>query len=105
VLALAREKRMTRFPVWRKEGSSQRVVGIISLKALLYSTELDPVKHVGEFVKPALYLNEDLRLEEALQRMRRSGQRLAIVLGRDQREIGIVSLQDILKTIFGEVAL
>jgi CBS domain containing-hemolysin-like protein len=37
--------------------------------------------------------------------MQRSGQRLAIVLGRDQREVGIVSLQDILKVIFGEVRL
>jgi CBS domain containing-hemolysin-like protein len=52
-----------------------------------------------------LYLDEDLRLEVALRRMQRSGQRLAVVLGRDQREIGIVSLQDILKLIFGEVSL
>jgi len=56
-------------------------------------------------VKPALYLNDEMRLEEALRRMQRSGQRLAIVLGRDRRELGIVSLQDILKFIFGEVSL
>ena len=37
--------------------------------------------------------------------MRRSGQRLAIVLGPDQRELGIVSLQDILKVIFGDIRL
>ena len=36
---------------------------------------------------------------------RKRGQRLAIVLGRDGRELGIVSLQDILKAIFGEVKL
>ena len=54
---------------------------------------------------PALYLDEELRLEAALKRMQRSGQRLAIVLGRDRRETGIVSLQDILQVIFGEVRL
>jgi CBS domain containing-hemolysin-like protein len=37
--------------------------------------------------------------------MQRSGQRLAVVLGRDRREIGIVTLQDILKLVFGEVSL
>jgi CBS domain containing-hemolysin-like protein len=37
--------------------------------------------------------------------MQRSGQRLGIVLGRDRREMGVISLQDILKTIFGEVSL
>jgi CBS domain containing-hemolysin-like protein len=56
-------------------------------------------------VKPALYLNEDQRLEDALRRMQRSGQRLAVVVGRDHRETGIVSLEDILKVIFGEVKL
>ena len=38
-------------------------------------------------------------------RMQKSGQRLAIVLGRDRRELGIISLQDVLKVIFGEVSL
>ena len=37
--------------------------------------------------------------------MQRSGQRLAIVLGRGGQEAGIISLQDILKMIFGEVSL
>ena len=46
-----------------------------------------------------------MRLEEALQRMQRSGHRLAIVLGPDDREVGIISLQDILKMIFGDVSL
>jgi CBS domain containing-hemolysin-like protein len=30
---------------------------------------------------------------------------LAVVLGRNQREIGIITLTDILKLIFGEVSL
>jgi len=60
---------------------------------------------VRDHIKPALYLEEDLRLEIALRRMQRGGQRLAIVLGREGREIGLLSLQDVLKMIFGEVRL
>ena len=52
-----------------------------------------------------MFLEEDLRLDVALERLQRGGQRLAVVLGRDGREVGIVSLEDILKTIFGEVKL
>jgi CBS domain containing-hemolysin-like protein len=52
-----------------------------------------------------LFLDEDLRLEIALRRMQRGGQHLAIVLGRDRRELGFLSLQDVLKVIFGEVSL
>ena len=56
-------------------------------------------------MQPALFLDEDLRLEVALRRMQRSGQRLAIVLAATGARVGIVSLQDVLKVIFGEVSL
>jgi CBS domain containing-hemolysin-like protein len=56
-------------------------------------------------MKPVLFLEESVRLEVALRRMQRSGQRLAIVLGRNGRETGLLSLQDVLRIIFGEVKL
>ncbi|MDB6022345.1 MAG: hypothetical protein JWQ04_2202 [Pedosphaera sp.] len=104
-LKLSQERKLSRLPVWRQENGRRRIAGIVSLRAVLYQAELDPAKTAGDYVKPALYLEEYMRLEAALKRMQRSGQRLAIVLGRDQREIGLVSLQDILKVIFGEVRL
>jgi putative hemolysin len=104
-LKLAQDRRLTRFPVWRAEGRGRRIVGVLSLRAVLYAADIDPAKRAGDYVKPALYLEEDLRSEDALKRMQRSGHRLGIVLGRDRQEVGIVSLQDILKVIFGEVRL
>jgi len=104
-LKLAQDKKLTRLPVWRDEGGKRRIGGIVSLRSVLYRTDLDLSKPASEYLKPALYLEEESRLEEALKRMQRSGQRLAIVLGRDRTETGIVSLQDIFKVIFGEVKL
>ena len=104
-LTMAREKRFTRYPVAAKEGNRLRVRGIISLKRMLYSEDLNLNKPVSDYVRPAIFLSENIRLEEAMRRMQRAGQRLAVVLDAQQREIGIVSLQDILKSIFGEVAL
>jgi CBS domain containing-hemolysin-like protein len=54
---------------------------------------------------PALFMEEDVRLEIALRRMQRAGQRMGIVLARDGSEAGIVTLEDILKLMFGEVKL
>jgi len=105
VLTLCRERRVTRLPVWETQDGQQRIRGLISLKSLLFESDLDPNKPIGNYMKPALFLNEDMRLEVALRRMQRSGQRLAIVLGREGREIGLVTLQDVLKVIFGEVSL
>jgi putative hemolysin len=105
VIALGRDRHVTRFPVVEGKEGESRVVGLINLGNLIYEPDLDLNRRAGDYVKPALYVTEDLRLEVALQRLQRSGQRLAIVLGRDQRETGILGLEDILGVIFGEVKL
>jgi CBS domain containing-hemolysin-like protein len=105
VLAICRERKVTRLPIWETRDGQRRIGGLISLKSLLFRADLDMGKPIADYIKPALFLNEDMRLEVALRRMQRSGQRLAIVLGREGTEIGILSLQDVLKVIFGEVSL
>lgn len=104
-LELCRERRLTRLPVWETRDGGHRIIGLLALRTLLYQPALDLAKPVADYVKPALFLDEDLRLEVALRRLQRSGQRLAIVLSRERRELGILSLQDVLKIIFGEVSL
>ncbi len=104
-LALCRERQFTRLPVWDQRDGRQRIVGMLAMDALLYQPDMDVNKPASEYMKPALFLDEDLRLEVALRRLQRSGQRLAIVLSREQREIGILSLQDVLQVVFGKVSL
>lgn len=103
-LALGRERNLTRLPVREAREGTSRTVGLINLNLLLFRQEIDSAQSLGEFIRPAIFLDENLRLEVAMRRMQRSGERLGIVLGRDRREIGVISLQDILKVIFGEVA-
>jgi putative hemolysin len=105
-IALCRERGLSRLPVWHEQGGAQRVVGLFNLRSQLYSgAELDPARTVGDYVQPATFLEADMRLDEAMRHLQRTGQRLAIVLSRERREVGIVSLQDILKAIFGKVRL
>ena len=104
-LAICRERKLTRLPVWDGQEGTRRIAGMVNLDRLLFVAELDPARPVAEFLKPAVFLDSDLRLDTALRRMQRGGQRLAVVLGRDGREAGIVGLEDILKAVFGEVKL
>ena len=104
-LQLAREKNLSRLPVWETRDGKKRIAGMLDVSALLYLEPLDEEKVAGEFMSPALFLDDSTRLEIALRRMQRAGQRLAIVLARDGREAGVVALEDILKLMFGEVKL
>jgi putative hemolysin len=103
VIAICRERSFSRMPVVKAD--TKRVMGTIDMDAVLYREDMDVNKPAAGYVHAALFLPEDLLLEEALRRMQRTGDRLAVVLDRQQREIGIISLQDILKVIFGEVTL
>jgi CBS domain containing-hemolysin-like protein len=102
---LAQEQNLSRLPVWETRDGRRRIAGIVDVTALLFRENLELKRPAAEFMSPALFLDDDTRLEIALRRMQRAGQRLAIVLSRDGSEAGVVSLEDILKLMFGEVKL
>ena len=102
---IAQENNLTRLPVWETRDGKRRIAGMLDVGALLFLENLDAAKTAGEFMSPALFLDDSTRLEIALRRMQRAGQRLAIVLARDGGEAGVVALEDILKLMFGEVKL
>lgn len=104
-LKLFREHGLTRLPVWQQRDGVRRIGGLVALQSLLYEDGLDGTRPVGGFLKPALFLDQNLRLEQALEKMQRGGERLAVVLSREGRESGILALEDIIKTLFGEVKL
>jgi len=104
-LQLAREKNFSRLPVWETRDDRRCIAGLLSVETLLFSDGLDLKSPASQHMTPALFMEEDVRLEIALRRMQRAGQRLAIVLARDGGEVGVVTLEDILKLMFGEVKL
>jgi CBS domain containing-hemolysin-like protein len=103
VLALCRERNFNRIPVL--DTKTGLAAGVINLEWVLYSGKMDPAKPARDYMEPPYFLPEELRLEEALRRMQATGCRLGIVFSADHGETGLISLQDILRVIFGEVTL
>ncbi len=104
-IALAREKNLSRLPVWENRDGRRRVAGLLDIGPLLYREALDAEQPASAYMIPAVFVNEGIRLEVALRLMQRAGQRIAIVLSRERTEIGIVAVKDILKVMFGEMKL
>jgi len=104
-LALAREKDLSRMPVWELREGLRRVAGLLDIGPLLYRESLNLDQPCSAYMTPAVFVNEGVRLEVALRLMQRGGQRMAIVLARGRTEIGIVAVKDILKVMFGEMKL
>jgi CBS domain containing-hemolysin-like protein len=105
LLRICREQGHTRLPVWDSGKDDGRIVGMVSLKNVLYDEPGSGRTTVGEYLLPALFLEETLRLEDALRRLQRGGMPLAIVVDATRRERGFVTLSDVLSGVFGKVAL
>ena len=101
LFTLFRERGLSRIPVWRAENNSRRIVGVVVLKTLIFEADRESTQTARDFVRPALFLDGEVRLERALRQMQRAGQRVAIVLDGSGHETGIISLHDILQVIFG----
>lgn len=92
-------------PVWTDDLREQRLAGFLNLKKLIFQERLTLSEPVEKYLSAPIYLDEDVRVQEALRRMQRSGNRIAVVTSRDRRELGLIRLEEILKVIFGEVKL
>ncbi|MGB0420418.1 MAG: CNNM domain-containing protein [Limisphaerales bacterium] len=105
VVNIAQERALTRFPVLGIQEGKTVVVGAFHLKAMLHDWEKHCDELVGDHLTGVMRLPSELSADEALRKMQASGQRVALVVKADQKELGWVNLRDILKTVFGEVNL
>ena len=104
-LARFRETTANIIPVWNPDPRQRRIGGFVEARRIIFREGLQQSEKLGEYLSPALYIDEDSPVHDALRRMQRTGQRMAVVLSRERREIGLITLEEILKVIFGEVRL
>ncbi|HYJ76636.1 MAG TPA: hemolysin family protein [Kineosporiaceae bacterium] len=89
----------SRYPV--VDGSLDDVVGFVHLRDLL--TAPDPGVHVGALARPVLRLPDSRRALPALAEMRRRGAHLAVVMDEYGGSAGIVTLEDLIEELIGDI--
>ncbi len=99
IKALAKSVRFSRIPVFKY--SRSEIVGVINLFDYL-STSTEKSK-VSDFLRNTEYIKAETSTDDALIRMQRAKQRMAIVVNRDNKAIGIVTIKDLVEEIVGEL--
>jgi CBS domain containing-hemolysin-like protein len=87
----------TRFPVVNSKGT---VDGILPVLSVL----LEPNAPTKQLLIEPLYISPDIKVQEALNQLRKSGKHMAIVSRDGITPIGIVTLKDLVEPIVGELA-
>lgn len=100
VVKIFRENRFTRIPVY--EESIDKVIGIIKAFDLLKDKQRDN-EDIGRFLRPVSFVTDSTPLDEVLKLMRQRHQTLVIVLDEYGGTAGLITLEDILEEVFGEI--
>jgi Mg2+/Co2+ transporter CorB len=106
VVEVVLKELVTRVPLWR--GSPENIVGILHVKDLLRAIQAaggDPKKiDIMAIARPAWFVPEIRPLTEQLKAFRRRRTPLAIVVDEYGEFMGIVTLEDILEEIVGDIS-
>lgn len=101
-LALARSTPHTRIPL--VEGDLDHVVGVIHLKELLWSLhEQEGHLNLRELARPAFLVPEMRLIQDLLLDFQKEKQHLALVVNEHGGVDGLVTLEDVLEELVGEI--
>ncbi|MCI9340613.1 MAG: HlyC/CorC family transporter [Dorea sp.] len=100
LIGIFREDKYTRLPVFRD--TTDNVVGTINMKDLLL---YDNTKgfHIEDILREAYFTYEYKSISELLVEMRQASFNIAIVLDEYGETAGLITLEDILEEIVGEI--
>lgn len=96
------ESGFSRIPVY--EESLDKIKGILYIKDLLPYLDVEDKKDWTELVRPAFFVPENKRINDLLQEFRDKKIHLAIVVDEYGGTSGIITLEDIIEEIVGEIS-
>jgi magnesium and cobalt transporter len=100
LLALVIETAHSRFPV--HEGARENIIGILMAKDLL-KLQRAPELNLRTLLRPAVFVPESKRLNELLLDFRSNSNHLAIVIDEFGNTAGLITIEDVLEEIVGEI--
>lgn len=104
ILQMVQEEKYTRYPV--TDGDKDNIIGIINIKEILTDciqnkcTEEQPLKN---YIKPVLHVIESIPIHDLLVILQRDRAHMAILSDEYGGTAGLVTVEDILEEIVGEI--
>ena len=94
----------TRFPVCEREGDPQSIQGYLNFKDIMMALKLnsqDPT--VKGIIRPIKTVEGNVPIAQVLEKMMQEKLHIALVGEKDQSIIGMVTMEDIIEELVGEI--
>ncbi|WKC79613.1 hemolysin family protein [Borreliella tanukii] len=103
VIKLIKEEGYSRIPIYKGQ-SREQIIGILIAKDLIEVNKKDMNKNVSQFIKPAVFVQQNKRIKDILDIMRKKQKIMAIVIDEYGGFSGILTIEDIVEKIFGAIS-
>ena len=97
VLDILRQQKHSKFPVY--QDSLDNIIGVLYAKDIF----LEPEKDYHEFLREPIFVPESKGIDDVLKLLLTKKQRMAIVLDEYGGTEGLVTVEDVVEEIFGEI--
>jgi CBS domain containing-hemolysin-like protein len=94
----------TRLPLCEPEGGLDAVIGLVNAKNLLRAFVESADQELRHLARPLKRVSESMLVDELLSELRRDRQHAALVVDEHGTAIGLVTLEDVLEEIVGEIS-
>lgn len=102
ILEIMHQERYTRYPVVA-DGDKDNIIGIVHMKDLLTAWVDNPEAPLADFVKPVISVIETIPIHELLVLLQKDGSYVAILLDEYGGTAGMVTMEDMIEEIVGEI--
>jgi len=92
------ETGFSRFPVYC--GREEQIIGMVHVKDTLLKERITPIK---ELMREIVRLPATMKVDDVLRVLQREKMHMAAIEAKDGRIIGVVTLEDLIEEIFGEI--
>lgn len=101
-LAMFSKYQFSRFPVY--EETQENIIGMLYQKDIFALISHDHHKPLHDLVRPILFVPESMKINQLLRKFRQQRMHMAIVINEYGSTTGLVSLEDVLEEIVGEIS-
>ncbi|MEK6320366.1 MAG: hemolysin family protein [Acidobacteriota bacterium] len=92
----------SRMPIYRD--SFDNIIGVVLHKDLSRVVRRGGSANLEEFVRPPVFIPTNVKLNDALRKLRRSSEHMALVVDEHGGVEGLVTLEDLLEEIVGDIS-
>ncbi|GGF12312.1 UPF0053 protein YugS [Halobacillus andaensis] len=99
-IRIMKQNRYTRYPVI--DGDKDNILGVIHMKEFFYD-DIEKMGLLKPYIKPVVRVFENIAIQELLVRLQKERTHLAILIDEYGGTSGLVTIEDILEEIVGEI--